>query len=375
MRKIMNDTNQILELLRKIEDRDLKKYAEGLVDELMKSFSNMVQNGFYEINSGQDMFKSVIDLIQRSNKKNKIFGLQTMLPENLVFLDTPGNNLFHSETAEATKRGVKIKRLLLVDEELLIDKKTYAKIIRNYYIPQYESKVEISIHAFNRNVLKEHPGHDFTIFELSSENICAEGGPIHKQADEVGYFGRIWKNDNRKKELKTHFNTLSKLPAIKVPREYLNKFPKIFIGSSSEGLDIANTIQNTLSYISKPIVWSQGVFGLSKGALEELISASKEFDFAILVLTTDDMTIKRRKKVVSARDNVLFELGLFMGQLGRERTFIVHSRDNPPDKPSDLAGVTTATYPEWEDEKSLSASLGPAITLITERIKELHFFE
>ena len=58
------------------------------------------------------------------------------------------------------------------------------------------------------------------------------------------------------------------------------------------------------------------------------------------------------------RDNLLFELGLFTGALGRARTFMVYCRDDKLHLPSDLAGVTAATYPAREDD-NLEAALGP----------------
>ncbi|HEX2690048.1 MAG TPA: hypothetical protein VHN14_25705, partial [Kofleriaceae bacterium] len=58
--------------------------------------------------------------------------------------------------------------------------------------------------------------------------------------------------------------------------------------------------------------------------------------------------------------------GLFMGALGRARTFIVHSRTNPPVLPSDLAGITPATY---EDRDNLDAALGPVCTKIRRAIE------
>ena len=44
--------------------------------------------------------------------------------------------------------------------------------------------------------------------------------------------------------------------------------------------------------------------------------------------------------------DALFELGLFMGHLGRERTFVVHPSGESVKIPSDLAGLTTAPY-QW----------------------------
>lgn len=138
---------------------------------------------------------------------------------------------------------------------------------------------------------------------------------------------------------------------------------RMFIGSSGEGLSIAEAIQSNLDHAFEVTIWSQGVFGLSSGTLETLVDATKDFDFAVLVLTPDDLVKKRGQRGYQARDNVLFELGLFMGSLGRHRTFIVHQRNIKIDIPTDLAGITPATFAARTDG-NLMASLGPACTQI-----------
>jgi predicted nucleotide-binding protein len=75
-----------------------------------------------------------------------------------------------------------------------------------------------------------------------------------------------------------------------------------------------------------------------------LAESLPEYDFATLVFTADDLVQKRDHATKAPRDNVIFELGLFMGALGRRRTFVVHSRTDSPMLPTDLAGITTATY-------------------------------
>ncbi|WP_437589341.1 TIR domain-containing protein [Sorangium sp. So ce1000] len=147
--------------------------------------------------------------------------------------------------------------------------------------------------------------------------------------------------------------------------------PRIFIGSSVEGLRVAEHIQLGLDYDADCTVWSQGVFGLSGGTLESLCAAIREFDFAVLVLTPDDLVQKRSQAMNSPRDNVLFELGLFMGALGRERTFIVYCRDEPIGLPSDLAGVTAATFARRADG-NLQAALGSVCTLIRNAVGKQH---
>ena len=122
--------------------------------------------------------------------------------------------------------------------------------------------------------------------------------------------------------------------------------PRIFIGSSSEGRRVADELTSTLSEDFDVTPWSQGVFGLSEGTLESLIKATDDYDFAVFVLTADDVVTKRDVTNSAPRDNVLFEIGLFMGKLGRSRTFMVYSEEDQIDLhlPSDLLGITKATY-------------------------------
>jgi predicted nucleotide-binding protein len=146
--------------------------------------------------------------------------------------------------------------------------------------------------------------------------------------------------------------------------------PKVFIGSSAEGLPVAEALQVGLEYDAETTVWSQGVFGLSSGTLETLVSTAAGSDFAILVLTPDDLLIKRGDERPAARDNVVFELGLFMGSFGRHRTFLVHPRGPQMHLPSDLAGVTTASFDPSRRDGNLQAAVGPVCTKIKHAIRD-----
>lgn len=143
--------------------------------------------------------------------------------------------------------------------------------------------------------------------------------------------------------------------------------PKLFIGSSTEGLAIAENIQLGLEYEVEATIWSQGVFGLSRGNLENLVQVVSNYDFAVLVLTPDDLTLKRGTLGNSPRDNVLFELGLFMGALGRNRTYMVYCQDDDIDLPTDLAGISAATFQKRSDG-NLQAALGPVCTRLKQEI-------
>jgi predicted nucleotide-binding protein len=136
------------------------------------------------------------------------------------------------------------------------------------------------------------------------------------------------------------------------------KKPRILIGSSTEGLPVANEVQALLQYDFEVEVWNQGtIFGLGTATLEGLESAVLAYDFGIFIFTPDDELHMRGQVKPIARDNVVFELGLFVGKLTRKRAFIVQPRKGVS-LPSDLAGITTASYDP--SHSNLAAALGPA---------------
>lgn len=122
---------------------------------------------------------------------------------------------------------------------------------------------------------------------------------------------------------------------------------KVFIASSSEGLDVAKRIRllllHELDRQAEVKLWNHA-FDLTASYIESLEKATAHADFAILVLTPDDVTISRQSETPAPRDNIIFELGLFMGRLGRERCFIVQENTPGLKLPSDLRGMPSATF-------------------------------
>jgi hypothetical protein len=146
--------------------------------------------------------------------------------------------------------------------------------------------------------------------------------------------------------------------------------PFVFIGSSTEGINAAKGIQANLEFSCECQIWSQGLFGLSGGTLGTLVKALDKFDFAILVLTEDDITISRQVGKNSPRDNVIFELGLFIGGLGLDRTFIVVDREAELKLPSDLGGITPATFVH-PIKGTIQSALGTACLEIEQKISNV----
>jgi hypothetical protein len=150
------------------------------------------------------------------------------------------------------------------------------------------------------------------------------------------------------------------------------QLPSVFIGSSTEGIDVAREVELQLQRDSITTIWKDGVFGLGRGSLESLMNVLEQFDFAVIVLSPDDLVESRGEGYASPRDNVIFELGLFMGRLGRSRVFIIHEQDANLKLPSDLAGIMISPYRKRDN---LSAALSPTCTPIIQAIRARAFAE
>jgi CRP/FNR family cyclic AMP-dependent transcriptional regulator len=138
-----------------------------------------------------------------------------------------------------------------------------------------------------------------------------------------------------------------------------NDIPEVFIISSQEALNVAREIQAALTYQNMLVtLWTDGVFRASQYAIPSLEAAVERSDFAIAVIDGDDTVQSRGQTSLAPRDNVTFELGLFMGKLGLARTLLVERRDAQVKLASDLRGITTLSYPPGPDDR-LQARLGP----------------
>jgi len=97
----------------------------------------------------------------------------------------------------------------------------------------------------------------------------------------------------------------------------------IFIGSSVEGLDVARAVQLRLEREAEVTVWDEGVFHPTDYVWESIEEKLEGSDCGVFVLTPDDIAISRGNEYSVPRDNVIYELGLFAGSLGRRRAVII----------------------------------------------------
>jgi hypothetical protein len=144
--------------------------------------------------------------------------------------------------------------------------------------------------------------------------------------------------------------------------------PKVFIGSSTEGKEIADAIDSGLRKEAEPTLWTAGVFGLSDSNLSSLMLQVRESDFGVFVFSADDTAEIRGKFLQIPRDNVVYELGLFSGALGPSRCFFVVPEDQIIHLPSDLLGITAGGYDAARSDENLHAALNPFCSNVKAKI-------
>lgn len=137
--------------------------------------------------------------------------------------------------------------------------------------------------------------------------------------------------------------------------------PRVFIGSSTEGKAVAEAFQAALGTDTEVTVWDQGIFEAGDYTMESLEAAALAADFAVLVMTPDDTIEVRDEKRPSPRGNVLIELGLFMGALGRKRVLMLAPDSPAIAYPTDLSGITRLpAYDASRTDDNLRAAVNPA---------------
>jgi hypothetical protein len=134
---------------------------------------------------------------------------------------------------------------------------------------------------------------------------------------------------------------------------------KLFIGSSSgPGLKIAKTVKARVTNVCKDWIecdiWNRGdVFGINRSFLDSLLRASQQYHYGIFVATKDDPTVKKGASVVEPRDNVIFEVGLFLGSMGVSRSFLLVEKG--VGLPSDFEGIAVPRFSIEDEQSALSA--------------------
>ena len=101
-----------------------------------------------------------------------------------------------------------------------------------------------------------------------------------------------------------------------------------------------------------------------------MLDIVNEYDFACFLAPPIDAVTSRGKEHAAVRDNVVLEYGLFLGQLGPNRVFLIHPRDEETTLPSDLEGVNHPDYKSVDKDNSAETVLAPVAKLIEDSFDE-----
>ena len=120
-------------------------------------------------------------------------------------------------------------------------------------------------------------------------------------------------------------------------------FPRPFIVHGHDEktmLEVKNHLQNILG-LGEPIILHEQP-SLGRTLIEKFEDLAASSDLAFVILTPDDRFIGAREPEIDkrrARQNVIIELGFFLGALGRRSGRVLLLYKGPLDLPSDLSGV------------------------------------
>jgi hypothetical protein len=147
--------------------------------------------------------------------------------------------------------------------------------------------------------------------------------------------------------------------------------PRLFIASSVESLPIADAVNVNLDHEFEVTIWKNGTFNLSSSTVEDLVKKASSVDFALFIFAPDDITTIRNQNQHVVRDNVIFEMGLFVGAIGKSRSFVLRPRGVDMHMPTDLLGITMADFDPNRSDSDLVSATNRACSLIKTEVTRL----
>lgn len=125
----------------------------------------------------------------------------------------------------------------------------------------------------------------------------------------------------------------------------LNEHPKIFV-VHGRNLDVRNGVTSMLGKLKMDYEVLEDRTNSGATVIEKFLHCAEECDFAIVLMTADDEGGIRgaTEKTLRARQNVILELGYFIGRVGRRKIIIMQEDGVQVEWPSDLNGIVRIAY-------------------------------
>ena len=152
------------------------------------------------------------------------------------------------------------------------------------------------------------------------------------------------------------------------------KKPRLFIGSSREGRYSPARSKQTWTATRSAAYSNRVLFELSVSTFQQLLKAVETSDFGVYVCSADDVTAMRGISKAVARDNVLLELGMFMGSLRPAADIFLDTVWCRPSSSNRLASITSWHF--YEAQRSDGAwrqATGPFCSEVRTKIENEGF--
>lgn len=235
--------------------------------------------------------------------------------------------------------GRRAKISLWISEIQQLVKKTFIEdeLIKN--IEPFHFKIETEINdkvgEYNEQIKKEGPFNLNFYGSSESEKILDElNRLLNHQVFKVLEICAMIDANSEKKKISTKQNTQNITTK-------LNENVFIVHGHNNE---IKQSVARTVSRLKfNPIILHENA-NSGNTIIEKFEDLANSASYAIILLTDDDLgkSKKESKYNSRARQNVIMELGYFLGKLGRDKVFVLKSGDI--EVPSDIMGIIYNAY-------------------------------
>lgn len=126
-----------------------------------------------------------------------------------------------------------------------------------------------------------------------------------------------------------------------------NKKLKIFVASSLEAKEEDKFVRTVLEENNIEAVTWKDIFHTGEFNLDSLLNITQKIHGAIIISTCDDKIWYRGTESMAPRDNILFEMGLFIKALGTKHVALVFCKNengDSPKIPTDIQGLNVIFF-------------------------------
>ena len=126
----------------------------------------------------------------------------------------------------------------------------------------------------------------------------------------------------------------------------MNKL-KIFVGSSLEAKNEDKFVRRVLEENDIEAITWRDIFHTGEYNLDSLLNITQKIHGATIISTPDDKIWYRGSESLAPRDNILFEMGLFIKALGRKHVGLIFCKDevgHSPKIPTDIHGLNVIFF-------------------------------